>query len=83
MGLVFDQGVIVRQKFDKIRRRNALKDADIPHFFEVCAKHGIDPGVHQYVSPNTKNRPLGYSERVYARGLQYGSKEFKDYKVTF
>jgi len=83
MGLVFDQGVIVRQKFDKIRRRNALKDADIPHFFEVCAKHGIDPNVHQYVSPNMKNRPLGYAERVYARDHQYGSKEFKDYKVTF
>ena len=81
MLLVFENGDIHRQKFDDIRKRNALEPGDIPQFHDVCAKHGIDP---DYLELETsRKRPMGYPERLYARAVKYQCKEFNEYKVTF
>ena len=82
MTLVYDNGVTIRQKFDDIRKRNALTLTDIPQFHDVCTKHGIDPRETQYNLWGKRQRPLGYEERVAARAVKYAKKEFREYKVT-
>lgn len=83
MTLVYDNGVVIRQKFDDIRKRNALKDMDIPLFHEVCIKHDIDPREAQYNVWGKRQRDLGFEQTVKARALKYAKKEFREYKVTF
>ena len=87
MSLVYDNGVTIRQKFDDIRKRNALALTDIPQFHDVCIKHAIDPRSAQAeVLPYNhckRERPFGYSERVKSRAVKYAKKEFREYKVTF
>ncbi len=87
MSLVYDNGVTIRQKFDDIRKRNALALTDIPQFHDVCIKHAIDPRIAQAeVLPynhGKRERPFGYSNRVASRAAKYAKKEFREYKVTF
>jgi len=84
MTLVYDNGVLIRQKFNDIRKRNHLTWAYIPQFHDVCIKHGIDPRIAQAPVPGKKReRVIGYSERVASRAVKYAKKEFTEYKVTF
>lgn len=83
MVLVYDNGVVIRQKFEEIRKSNEIKDCDIPLFHEVCIKHGIDPREAQYNVWGKRKRDLGFEQTVRARALKYAKKEFKQYKVTF
>ena len=87
MTLVYDNGVLIRQKFNDIRKRNHLTWAYIPQFHDVCIKHGIDARIAQaellpYNHPK-RDRPIGYDERVASRQAKYAKKEFTEYKVTF
>ena len=82
MTLVYDNGVTIRQKFEDIRKRNALTLTDIPQFHDVCVKHDIDPREAQYNLWGKRQRPLGYEERVASRAVKYAKKEFREYKVT-
>ena len=79
MTLVYDNGVTIRQKFEDIRKRNALTLTDIPQFHDVCVKHDIDPREAQYNLWGKRQRPLGYEERVRARAVKYAKKEFREY----
>jgi nicotinamide phosphoribosyltransferase len=83
MTLVYDNGVLIRQKFNDIRKRNHLTWAYIPQFHDVCIKHGIDPREAQYNLWGKRKRPLGYEERVKSRAMKYANKEFGEYKVDF
>lgn len=81
MTLVYDNGVLIRQKLNDIRKRNHLKETDIPQFHDVCAKHGID--AHYLELGTERKRPMGYSERVASRAQKYACKEFNEYKLTY
>ena len=83
MSLVYESGVVIRHKFEEIRKRNEIKDSDIPFFHEVCNKHGIDPREAQYNLWGKRQRPLGYEERVASRARKYACKEFRDYKLKY
>ena len=87
MTLVYDNGVTIPQKFEDIRKRNALALTDIPQFHDVCIKHAIDPRIAQAeVLPynhGKRERPFGYSQRCQTRAAKYAKKEFQEYKVTF
>lgn len=81
MSLVYESGVVIRQKFKEIQNRNQIKTCDIPLFHEVCIKHGIDPREAQYNLWGKRQRDLGYEQTVNARALKYASKEFNEYVI--